>query len=54
MIPRANIWTAASISTAPRISDWMWPLRSPFRIQSIRKGDQAASASDAEEERERS
>ena len=31
--------------TAPRISDWMWPLLSPLRIQSSRNGIQAASAS---------
>ena len=42
--PRANICTAAIASTAPRISDWMWPLESPLRIQSARNGVQAASA----------
>ena len=47
MIPSANICTAASTSTAPRISDWMWPLRSPLRIKSARNGVQATSASTA-------
>ena len=42
--PEPNIWTAAMASTAPRISDWTWPLRSPLRIQSSRNGVQAASA----------
>ena len=45
MIPSANICTAASISTAPRISDWMWPLRSPLRMKSARNGVHAARAS---------
>ena len=52
MIPRANICTAASTSTAPRISDWMWPLRSPFRIQSSRNGDHAATARTPKRKRE--
>ena len=53
MTPSAKSWTAAMNSTAPRISDWMWPELSPFKIQSIRKGIQAAIASDPEQCRAR-
>ena len=44
MTPSANSWIGAMKRTAPRISDWMWPLLSPLRIQSSRNGSQAASA----------
>ena len=42
--PRAKSCTAAMNRTAPRISDWMWPVLSPLKIQSIRNGSQAQKA----------
>ena len=42
MTPSANSCTAAMKRTAPRISDWMWPVLSPLKIQSIRNGSQAS------------
>ena len=45
MMPSAKSCTAAMKRTAPRISDWMWPLLLPLKIQSIRNGSQAARAS---------
>ena len=44
MTPRAKSWIAAMKRTAPRISDWMWPLELPLKIASIRNGSQAQIA----------